>query len=405
MSTTNKTLVKITKEVKNTKYDVSIEANGNYTKPIYDFLMLLEESSSSSPSIFEKSLTSSESSKDNTLSSPSKEEDPSKDHQSPLKSDELMYGKVTVFNIGAQYEVFNYANVSSFNDFVSEIPYGVSLVVCKNKNIESWEGISKLPKSVTDLNVSGCLFKSLVGELCDTNIQELDVTSCKITSLEGINKTKINIIHLNDNPYYGEFIKEFKIIFPSMKEYLAYIKKKYDDLELTSVSESSDNADSECVLCKDIFMAVKIDCLGCINKFKTHVNDVDECGFGPLYYACLFNYKDCTDSLIKRGADLNKAFKKGDTPLHIACFLRNWDCVDILLKYRPDVNSKNFYGCTPLHYLCLHGEEKYVKLFIISHGANIYIRNNNGETPYELIRSGVFRTYVKILYFDYGCKK
>jgi hypothetical protein len=218
-----------------------------------------------------------------------------------------MYGKVTVFNIGAQYEVFNYANVSSFNDFVSEIPYGVSLVVCKNKNIESWEGISKLPKSVTDLNVSGCLFKSLVGELCDTNIQELDVTSCKITSLEGINKTKINIIQMNNNPYYGEFIKEFNEKFYTMNKYIAYIKEKYNNLELSSAS--SDDADSECVLCKDIFMAVKIDCLGCINKFKTHVNDVDECGFGPLYYASLFNYKDCVDTLINHGADFNKNLK------------------------------------------------------------------------------------------------
>lgn len=383
----SKMIIKVEKTINNTKYNISIEAEGDYTEPIFDFLHKLElngKKEESTP-------------KNNSVKSASVviENTPT---ATPLDSGTLKYGKVTVFNTGAVYEVFVYSNVNSFNDFVSEIPYGVVKVICKNKNISEWTGISKLPKSVTSLDVSGCLFKTLEGELSDTNINELYINSCKIVSLKGINKTKIDSIELTNNPYSSKFDKRYQSNpIVSVSQYIAQLKKKYDEMELDEKdlpgehlpkeSASKDVDNSKCMYkCNNIFDASNNKCLDCIKKFKDHINDVDKNDHTPLHIACMCNCVERAKLLIENGSFINKQNKYGTTPLHNACFATKWDCVDLLIKYCADTNVQNDDGDTPFHAVCSYGEEEYIKRFI-SYGANIYIKNKKGVNPLEYIRN------------------
>ena len=117
------------------------------------------------------------------------------------KSSDIKFGKLFNNGVYKVYVVSVDIPVNSFKDFVGEIPEGVAKVCCCNKNIRDWDGIGNLPKSVTNLDVSGSYFTSLQGELCLTNIQSLIINSCSLTSLKGINKTKIKELECTNNPY------------------------------------------------------------------------------------------------------------------------------------------------------------------------------------------------------------
>ena len=144
----------------------------------------------------------------------------------------------------------------------------------------------------------------------------------------------------------------------------------------------------------------------------------------PLWYAIKNEHRDCTkvmlnhidvststilcdiagyrdmfkyaiDDLVHAGIDVNFSKPFHDTPLCIETYRQHPDNVKKLIKLGADVNKKGFGGRTPLHYACglvddygdggqyNFGNVNLVKL-LLKCGADMYIKNNLGETPLDM---------------------
>ncbi len=110
-------------------------------------------------------------------------------------------------------------------------------------------------------------------------------------------------------------------------------------------------------------------------------------GSTPLHVACKFNSKDLIEKLIKKGADINKNNKKGNTPLMITVKNGYVESTELLLKHNADINKlETSTGNTTLH-LAAKGNRINVALLLITKGADIYKKNNDGKTPIDIITS------------------
>ncbi|MCL5773105.1 MAG: ankyrin repeat domain-containing protein [Firmicutes bacterium] len=150
------------------------------------------------------------------------------------------------------------------------------------------------------------------------------------------------------------------------------------------------------------------------------INVKDKWGNTPLESATGWN-EEIVELLISKGADVNAKNKSGYTPLHLAVMPRmprekivsdpdakerpysipaRLKVVKLLISKGADVNAKNKSGYTPLH-LAVMPQEKKVRFpddrlrsysipapievveLLISKGADVNIRANNGETPMQ----------------------
>lgn len=121
------------------------------------------------------------------------------------------------------------------------------------------------------------------------------------------------------------------------------------------------------------------------------LNDVNSWGCTPLNYSI----SDCDKELIKffinKGAEINtKCFgtekRYGSFPLYAAVKRGDKEIVDLLLSNGADINFVDDHGCTALHEACfsLHG---ILIDFLIWKGANVNVKNNDGETPFYIMLS------------------
>jgi ankyrin repeat protein len=93
--------------------------------------------------------------------------------------------------------------------------------------------------------------------------------------------------------------------------------------------------------------------------------------------------------LIEKGADINAIDIGGDNALHYATRFPdgNLDLVKLLVDDKGfDVNKQGNYNETALHCAVL-GLNIDIISFLINKGANLYLKDINGETPYQLARS------------------
>ncbi|MDR2609063.1 MAG: ankyrin repeat domain-containing protein, partial [Rickettsiales bacterium] len=120
--------------------------------------------------------------------------------------------------------------------------------------------------------------------------------------------------------------------------------------------------------------------------------------------------KEVAKLLLGKGPSPDVADFCGRTPLHIACMFCdkgfNVETIKLLLKSGGNINKKDNGGNTPLHQLvdtsigtsenspALLKEQslELVKLFV-KHGASIYTRNKDCETPKDLIKSRRLSTF------------
>jgi len=103
----------------------------------------------------------------------------------------------------------------------------------------------------------------------------------------------------------------------------------------------------------------------------------------PLKEAALNKDLRMTQTLIKRGADINMANKLGETALHIAVRENAFNIIKALIKAGANVNVGDTVGNTPLHYV---DHPKIAKL-LLSHKANPNKPNNKKQTPLFLVNN------------------
>lgn len=87
------------------------------------------------------------------------------------------------------------------------------------------------------------------------------------------------------------------------------------------------------------------------------INSTNESKYTPLHFACLYNYNELVDSLIKKGANLNNKTRNSNyTPLDILILKGNYEILEMLLKNQKFIyliNEKNHFNSTPFHSACL----------------------------------------------------
>lgn len=111
-------------------------------------------------------------------------------------------------------------------------------------------------------------------------------------------------------------------------------------------------------------------------------------GSTPLYDASRKNNMDILYLLIHRGADVN-AISHGETALHKVVQFGNLKFAQALLKAGADPDIKDtIRGNTPLHYAVSRQDSNMIAL-LMKYGADMYIENNNGDTPARYILSRV----------------
>ncbi|RDD46134.1 E3 ubiquitin-protein ligase MIB1 [Trichoplax sp. H2] len=136
-----------------------------------------------------------------------------------------------------------------------------------------------------------------------------------------------------------------------------------------------------------------------------YVNIKKDDGYSALHIAVLNSYIEVADLLIQQGhADINSCNAiNGETPLHIAIDKANVKMIELLLERDADINLQDMIGNTPLHKIIrtltqILAREKqsgtYEKIaktsalsiisMLLSKGANINIKDNEGSTPYDL---------------------
>jgi len=82
---------------------------------------------------------------------------------------------------------------------------------------------------------------------------------------------------------------------------------------------------------------------------ESRAKSMDRGGFTPLLYAARENCRQCVESLIKHGADLNLPDPTGVVAMVIAMINGNTDIAKRLIEACADVNQWDIFGQAPLH--------------------------------------------------------
>lgn len=89
-------------------------------------------------------------------------------------------------------------------------------------------------------------------------------------------------------------------------------------------------------------------------------------------------------------ANLNKLSPSGLTALHQTALDGNLECAVALVQSGAHVNCVDCENCTPLHAAVMQRHPDLVR-FLLENGADPTIKNSEGETPYDLAKSGTIR--------------
>lgn len=108
-------------------------------------------------------------------------------------------------------------------------------------------------------------------------------------------------------------------------------------------------------------------------------------GETALHWACASGTSgvETIRILISRGAHVNARARDGSTPLHCASLVNNTRNASVLLEHGADVNARDASGDTALHYACAHSHFHFAKLLVES-GADVNARDADGATASHL---------------------
>jgi len=120
-------------------------------------------------------------------------------------------------------------------------------------------------------------------------------------------------------------------------------------------------------------------------------------GQTKLHMACVGGEKDVADLLIRRGADVNLRDKRGATPLWIAARGGHKEIVELLIEKGADINaSDGRREATPLLIAARSGHADVVEL-LIAKGADVNVPDNQGLTPLAMAKQGKHTEVVNVL--------
>lgn len=89
-------------------------------------------------------------------------------------------------------------------------------------------------------------------------------------------------------------------------------------------------------------------------------------------------------------ADVNKMSPSGLTALHQSAIDGNLECAKALVAKGANVNCMDCEKWTPLHAAVMNGSIEFVR-FLLASGAKPHLKNDNGETAYDMSKNGPIR--------------
>lgn len=99
-----------------------------------------------------------------------------------------------------------------------------------------------------------------------------------------------------------------------------------------------------------------------------------------LHWSVRNGYREITERMIAKGADVNVLDVHRKTPLHRAAENGNLEIAKFLITNGANVNQSGDFGITPLHSAAEKGHIEIVRL-LLEKGANVNPRDGFGKTP------------------------
>ena len=130
-----------------------------------------------------------------------------------------------------------------------------------------------------------------------------------------------------------------------------------------------------------------------LNNEDVYLNHENESGDTALLFAIEFlNDINIVKMLVNYEFEkINLNHKNNDkkTVLHYACmYNKSIDILKLFLSFEHiDLNAKDCYGWTPLMYASSWGDSKKVKLLLEKNGLDIYSKNNQSTTAFEVVNN------------------
>ncbi|XP_007900256.1 ankyrin repeat domain-containing protein 49 [Callorhinchus milii] len=124
-----------------------------------------------------------------------------------------------------------------------------------------------------------------------------------------------------------------------------------------------------------------------LSEHPTLVNIKDEDQYTPLHRAAYSGHLEAARELISHEADITARTVDGWTPLHSACNWSNTEVASFLLQHGADINAQTNGMQTSLHLASGNKATKAtIELLLMNRYINPNLRNNLGETPYDVAR-------------------
>lgn len=129
-----------------------------------------------------------------------------------------------------------------------------------------------------------------------------------------------------------------------------------------------------------------------------NINEYDSSGDAPLVMAAYKGYTEIVRLLLEAGADVtvvDPGMKA--TALHAASYAGRTEAAKLLVQYGIDIDKQGPYnGYTALHDAIWQNNVDVARV-LIDAGANLHLKNHDGQTPLDFARSKHHNEIVKMI--------
>lgn len=128
------------------------------------------------------------------------------------------------------------------------------------------------------------------------------------------------------------------------------------------------------------------------------VNALEANGDAPLVMAAYLGHAEIVRALLEAGADVTAVDPEMKaTALHAAAYAGRTEAARLLIQYKVDINKQGpRNGYTALHDAIWQGHTDTASV-IIDAGANLGLKNHEGQTPLDFARARKRREIVALL--------